>query len=78
MGRKTKQKRSADIWGPLDRGWAWMSVLLGESWGSPKPTDLLASHHAHLADAAGVVEAVADRVVVLLPARTLGGQQHVH
>lgn len=42
------------------------------------PTDHLATHYPHLADAAGVVEAVADGIVVLLPARTLGGQQHVH
>lgn len=45
--------------------------------GSSKLT-VLASRHPHLADAAGVVEAVADGVVVLFPAGTLGGQQHVH
>ena len=78
-GTKTEQKHRADIQGPLNRGWTWTSVfLLGGSWGSPKPTDLLAACHPHLADATGVVEAVADGVVVLLPARTLGGQQHVH
>lgn len=45
--------------------------------GSAKHT-VPAAHHSHLADATGVIEAVADGVVVFLPARTLGGQQHVH
>lgn len=56
-----------------------MLVLpLGGSRGSLQPTGLLPAHRPHLADAAGVIEAVTDRVVFLLPARTLGGQQHVH
>lgn len=45
LGTTTEQKHSADIWGPLNRGWAWTSdcLLLGRSRGSPKPTDLLAA-----------------------------------
>ena len=78
-GTKTEQKHRADIQGPLSRSWTWTLVLLlGGSPGSLQPTGLLAAHRPHLADAAGVIEAVADGVVVLLPARTLGGQQHVH
>ena len=65
--------------GPRSGGWTWMLVLLlGGSRGSLQPTGLLAAHRPHLADAAGVVEAVTDGVVFLLPARTLGGQQHVY
>lgn len=34
--------------------------------------------HPHLADTAGVIEAVTDGVVVLFPAGALGRQQHVY
>lgn len=65
---KDYRTHRADIWAPLHRGSDWMSPCVEEA----------AAHAPHLADAAGVIEAVADGVVVLLPAGAFGGQQHVH
>lgn len=74
-GTKTKQKYSVDIWGPLGR--AGPGRL--SSWaGVGAPPSPLNFQPPHLADAAGVIEAVTDGVVVLFPAWTLGRQQHVH
>lgn len=79
-GTKTEQKHRADIQGPLSwrLGICMLVLLLGGSRGSLQPTGLLAATTPSPADAAGVVEAVTDGVVVLLPAWTLGGQQYVH
>lgn len=67
-------EKSTETWAHMWGGWSRSCCGHLSSW---EERGLL-QDHPHLAEAARVIEAVADGVVILFPAGTLGRQQHVH